>query len=94
MHACLKWKLWIIYWLAQGTSRFNQLQRNLGSIPSHKRHAFSCGGVDVAKPAIETIGFLLNRNCTFAAARSDSSDAGQFFIQKLIKQPCGSWLRC
>lgn len=27
-----KWKLLIIYWLAQETSRFNQLQRNLGSI--------------------------------------------------------------
>ncbi|NQY60847.1 winged helix-turn-helix transcriptional regulator [Cognatishimia sp.] len=27
-----KWKLLIIYWLAQDTSRFNQLQRNLGSI--------------------------------------------------------------
>ncbi|WP_170405533.1 winged helix-turn-helix transcriptional regulator [Ruegeria arenilitoris] len=27
-----KWKLLIIYWLALKTSRFNQLQRNLGSI--------------------------------------------------------------
>ncbi|WP_282118412.1 winged helix-turn-helix transcriptional regulator [Ruegeria atlantica] len=27
-----KWKLLIVYWLAQETSRFNQLQRNLGSI--------------------------------------------------------------
>ena len=27
-----KWKLLIVYWLAHGTSRFNQLQRNLGSI--------------------------------------------------------------
>ncbi len=27
-----KWKLLIIYWLAQDTSRFNQLQRNLGKI--------------------------------------------------------------
>lgn len=27
-----KWKLLIIYWLAQETSRFNQLQRNLGNI--------------------------------------------------------------
>ncbi|WP_170362002.1 MULTISPECIES: winged helix-turn-helix transcriptional regulator [Ruegeria] len=27
-----KWKLLVIYWLAQETSRFNQLQRNLGSI--------------------------------------------------------------
>lgn len=27
-----KWKLLIIYWLSQDTSRFNQLQRNLGKI--------------------------------------------------------------
>ncbi|MEO1795939.1 MAG: helix-turn-helix domain-containing protein [Pseudomonadota bacterium] len=27
-----KWKLLIIYWLAQETSRFNQLQRSLGNI--------------------------------------------------------------
>lgn len=27
-----KWKLLIIYWLAQETSRFNHLQRNLGAI--------------------------------------------------------------
>lgn len=27
-----KWKLLIIYWLAQGACRFNQLQRNLGRI--------------------------------------------------------------
>lgn len=27
-----KWKLLVIYWLAQETSRFNQLQRNLGNI--------------------------------------------------------------
>jgi len=27
-----RWKLLIIYWLAQGTCRFNQLQRNLGGI--------------------------------------------------------------
>ncbi|GAA6190377.1 transcriptional regulator [Phaeobacter gallaeciensis] len=27
-----KWKLLIIFWLAQETSRFNQLQRNLGKI--------------------------------------------------------------
>lgn len=27
-----RWKLLVIYWLAQGPSRFNQLQRNLGSI--------------------------------------------------------------
>lgn len=27
-----KWKLLIIYWLAQETSRFNQLQRKLGNI--------------------------------------------------------------
>ena len=27
-----RWKLLVIYWLAQGPSRFNQLQRSLGSI--------------------------------------------------------------
>lgn len=27
-----RWKLLIIYWLAQGNCRFNQLQRNLGGI--------------------------------------------------------------
>lgn len=27
-----RWKLLVIYWLAQGTCRFNQLQRSLGSI--------------------------------------------------------------
>lgn len=27
-----RWKLLIIYWLAQGSCRFNQLQRNLGRI--------------------------------------------------------------
>lgn len=27
-----RWKLLIIYWLAQGSCRFNQLQRNLGAI--------------------------------------------------------------
>ena len=27
-----RWKLLVIYWLAQGTCRFNQLQRKLGSI--------------------------------------------------------------
>jgi DNA-binding HxlR family transcriptional regulator len=27
-----RWKLLVIYWLAQGTCRFNQLQRNLGKI--------------------------------------------------------------
>ena len=27
-----RWKLLIIYWLAQGGCRFNQLQRNLGRI--------------------------------------------------------------
>jgi DNA-binding HxlR family transcriptional regulator len=27
-----RWKLLIIYWLAQGNCRFNQLQRNLGTI--------------------------------------------------------------
>ncbi|MDU8927761.1 helix-turn-helix domain-containing protein [Alisedimentitalea sp. MJ-SS2] len=27
-----RWKLLIIYWLAQGPCRFNQLQRNLGAI--------------------------------------------------------------
>ena len=27
-----KWKLLVIYWLAQEKSRFNQLQRNLGNI--------------------------------------------------------------
>lgn len=27
-----RWKLLIIYWLAQGNCRFNQLQRNLGRI--------------------------------------------------------------
>ncbi|MTI01893.1 MULTISPECIES: helix-turn-helix domain-containing protein [Alphaproteobacteria] len=27
-----RWKLLVIYWLAQGSCRFNQLQRNLGSI--------------------------------------------------------------
>ena len=27
-----RWKLLVIYWLAQGTCRFNQLQRNLGNI--------------------------------------------------------------
>ena len=27
-----RWKLLVIYWLAQGPFRFNQLQRNLGSI--------------------------------------------------------------
>ncbi len=27
-----RWKLLVIYWLAQETSRFNQLQRNLGNI--------------------------------------------------------------
>jgi DNA-binding HxlR family transcriptional regulator len=29
-----KWKLLIIYWLSQGSCRFNQLQRNLGTITS------------------------------------------------------------
>lgn len=27
-----RWKLLVIYWLAQGTCRFNQLQRSLGNI--------------------------------------------------------------
>ena len=27
-----RWKLLVIYWLAQGTCRFNQLQRRLGNI--------------------------------------------------------------
>ena len=27
-----RWKLWVIYWLAQRTCRFNELQRNLGRI--------------------------------------------------------------
>ena len=27
-----RWKLLVIYWLAQETCRFNQLQRNLGNI--------------------------------------------------------------
>ena len=27
-----RWKLLVIYWLAQGPCRFNQLQRNLGNI--------------------------------------------------------------
>lgn len=27
-----RWKLMIVFWLAQGSCRFNQLQRNLGSI--------------------------------------------------------------
>ena len=27
-----RWKLLVIYWLSQGTCRFNQLQRSLGNI--------------------------------------------------------------
>jgi len=29
-----RWKLMIIYWLLQGTRRFNELQRDLGGIPT------------------------------------------------------------